>query len=375
MDDEESEIEEVNDEEEEETDFLVVKDDLALKTRQRRRLPPMELEEEEETTTDNGDVFVGQQLQGHNNQHHPQRHLELAAALLLVLVSAIVTLRLKRQLMTATTAVPCPKQSLLDPPSDLSKNDYCVFVLATPGSGSSTMLNLIEECRIGNSTCRISGENWGSIQELGRFHESLIRTDKQWRGNDHEREAWKKQWSNVSNVIQVEHQLIKSMLNPPDDPDHDASSSSSSSCWGFKEIRYGRYDSSRKTLNRDVEFLQGLCEHPKIIFHTRRNVSQTFASQVLRQRPQEQQASILQHRCFDTFTKTNTTSEKMPECVSMNNKVKAASSDMSVFRFYLDDYLEGNSNYEKLWKDFLGCRSPMPPPRGNELRPTNNNNN
>lgn len=223
------------------------------------------------------------------------------------------------------------------------------------------MIDLLEGCRQaggngeGSPGCTMSGENWGAIQTLGRFHEQLERTDKQGRGNAHEEVAWRKQWHDMGTVIEAEHQLVQSMLNPQH-----------SLCWGFKEIRYGRAPLERETLGKDVTFLSSLCGNPKVILHSRRNVTDEFPSQVLKGRPEQQHISVRQHRCFDMFTNLSSSSA-VPGCQ------QSTKMTTTVFRHYLDDYLEGNENFEKLWKEYLGCTSPLPLPQGNRLRPEKGN--
>lgn len=51
--------------------------------------------------------------------------------------------------------------------------DMCVFLLATPGSGSTTMLELFKDY----SPCEMSGENSGAFGSLAEFDARLALTD------------------------------------------------------------------------------------------------------------------------------------------------------------------------------------------------------
>ena len=52
--------------------------------------------------------------------------------------------------------------------------ETCVFLLATPGSGSSTMVELLSRAGV-----EMSGENWGAFIGLARFDERMRRTARQ----------------------------------------------------------------------------------------------------------------------------------------------------------------------------------------------------
>lgn len=216
------------------------------------------------------------------------------------------------------------------------QDQTCVFVLASPGSGSSTMLNLLETCF---NNCTISGENWGAFKALREFHESIMKTEKQGRNSDHSKAAWKKVFD-ISDIKMHENNLVHSILNP-----------NNGKCWGFKEIRYGR---DTNNLAKSIEYLTSLCTNPKIILHTRRSYEDEFGSSVLKNKNGQQKVSIKQHECFDSYVgKYEKTVD--PVCVPETS----ASLD-HVFRHYLEDYIEQTENFTKLWKDFLQCDNNVP---------------
>lgn len=202
----------------------------------------------------------------------------------------------------------------------------CIFILATPGSGSSTMVNLLQNCIPG---CQISGENHGAIQSLRGFYEQVVQTNDQPRLSKHSGETWKKYFK-LLDVQEATKSLATTMLNP-----------NKSQCWGFKEIRYGR-NNQRLQLEQDIKFLSSLCPNPKIILHTKRNPVLEFNSTVLLGKPQQQEFSKLQHQTFDSYVE----------------KEELASKPAKVFRHYLEDYLERNTSFQQLW-DYLECSLPV----------------
>ena len=199
----------------------------------------------------------------------------------------------------------------------------CIFILATPGSGYSTMVNLLQNCIPG---CQISGENHGAIQSLRGFYQQVVQTNDQPRPSKHAEEAWKKYFK-LLDVQEATKSLATTMLNP-----------NKSQCWGFKEIRYGR-DNQRLQLGQDIKFLSSLCPNPKIILHTKRNPVLEFNSTVLLGRPHQHELSKLQHQSFDSY-------------------VEKEDKPAKVFRHYLEDYLERNTSFQQLW-DYLECSLPV----------------
>eukprot|EP00594_Rhizosolenia_setigera_P006594 CAMPEP_0178952978 /NCGR_PEP_ID=MMETSP0789-20121207/8158_1 /TAXON_ID=3005 /ORGANISM="Rhizosolenia setigera, Strain CCMP 1694" /LENGTH=247 /DNA_ID=CAMNT_0020634175 /DNA_START=201 /DNA_END=944 /DNA_ORIENTATION=- len=211
--------------------------------------------------------------------------------------------------------------------------ELCIFILASPGSGSSTMVDLLQNCMPG---CMISGENWAAFQFLDRFHQSVVRTQNQPRGDDlHYSTAWKMHFD-LQDVEESINNLVRTMINPD-----------GKQCWGFKEIRYGRGDiggDEESNLSNDVEFLSSFCQNPKIIFHTKREPEDEFTSDVMRGRPELWNITRLQHQEFDSYVAKDKTSGEPPK----------------VFRHYLEDYLERNTRFKELWEEYLECSSDMP---------------
>ena len=97
----------------------------------------------------------------------------------------------------------------------------CIFIIATPGSGSSTMRAAIEN----RAGCVMSGENLGAPPTLSDTHSRIVKTPTQPRNNQHAWGAWKMSF-HLADVIAAEQRLVAAMLNP-----------NNRLCWGFKEIR------------------------------------------------------------------------------------------------------------------------------------------
>jgi hypothetical protein len=216
----------------------------------------------------------------------------------------------------------------------LPRNDTCIFILATPGSGSSTMVRLLNE----HTSCEISGENRGAFIALARFEDQVNATEQMDRGDEHSKVAWNKVYTFLK-VKQAEINLARAMLNPH-----------SHNCWGFKEILYGR-DTNRATFTKDLNFLRSLCRHPKILIHTRDKTELEFQASVLKGRKDQQLQSQLQHDCFDLYINESSTisPDKFPGC---SNPERAFA-----FRHYLEDYIEGRDNEARMW-NYLGFESP-----------------
>ena len=228
----------------------------------------------------------------------------------------------------------------------------------------------------------MSGENWGAFEDLARFQENMIRTHNMFRDNDKMEAAWRKVYGNtLVGVEQAQQRLVRSILNPPS-----SASSSSSSCWGFKEIRFGFEDRNIGNFANDVEFLKTLCSRPKIVLHTRRNLTKELLSSVLRLNPHLRENVRLQHDCFDSYSRhfnittiegnndVNIVDSAISETKCLPNELeehwkyrktlqkrrwKHDGTVSSVYRHYLEDYTERNANFFGLWK-FLECTEPVP---------------
>jgi hypothetical protein len=196
------------------------------------------------------------------------------------------------------------------------------------------MVRLLNE----QTDCELSGENNGAFIALARFDDSVQATEGMYRGNDHDAVAWHKVY-NISEIKLAEINVARAMLNPHN-----------KKCWGFKEIRYGRSE-NLATFTRDLNFLRSLCQHPKIVIHTRDTTDFEFQSAVLKDRTEEQEQSQLQRDCFDLYTNRSLTipPAEYPGC-SNPQRVFA-------FRHYLEDYIEGRDNEARLW-NYLGFEAP-----------------
>ena len=118
-------------------------------------------------------------------------------------------------------------------------------VRATPGSGSSTMVELLSRAGV-----EMSGENWGAFIGLARFDERMRRTARQPRPDAHGETAWRMAFD-AADVKTATHALVRAVLNPR-----------GKAAFGFKEIRYGR-SQNVKTFCDDVAFLETLCVRPR----------------------------------------------------------------------------------------------------------------
>merc|ERR1712151_696660 len=74
---------------------------------------------------------------------------------------------------------------------DNEKDETCVFLFASPGSGSSTMVNLLSHC---NNECTTSGENCAALSYLMEYREAIKKTDNfhKTARNIKLKAAWKK---------------------------------------------------------------------------------------------------------------------------------------------------------------------------------------
>jgi hypothetical protein len=217
----------------------------------------------------------------------------------------------------------------------------CIFLLATPGSGSSTMVEVLNRY----TNCSMSGENWGEFIQLARFNEALRRTIAQDRSAPHAEAAWRKVYALPAEIFEAERALVLAQLNP----------GGRASCYGFKEIRYGS-GNAMATFARDVAFLATLCARPKVILHTRANLTAVLDARVF----QGESAAEMrrwtrdQVQCFDAYASRNASLAPHPGCVP---DAGAGSSAVPVFRHLLEDYIEQNENEARLWR-FLGRAPP-----------------
>ena len=157
------------------------------------------------------------------------------------------------------------------------RGETCVFILSTPGSGSSTMVELFNQ----HTACEISGENAGEFMDLARFVEDFERADSQYRGDSHSERAWHKVYDRDA-VVRAQEGLVRALLNPRN-----------ATCWGFKEVRYGR-DARLDTFAHDVAFLSAMCEDARVVLHSRAAIEPELASSVLRGRAEQRKVSAMQ---------------------------------------------------------------------------------
>jgi len=210
------------------------------------------------------------------------------------------------------------------------KNDTCVFILSTPGTGSSSMVKMLL-----NAGCEVSGENWGALISLRKFKAQMEDTERQPRKGEHEKFAWRK----VFDYHQVEAahtELVRRILNPR-----------SAGCWGFKEIRYGRVK-NMKTLAADIAYLKGLCAHPTIVFHYRADFAVEANSSMLQRFGKTYQAdSWKQRQCFDAYLKGPRYSA--PQNLTGCACVKGC-DDPPAFLHTLEDYIQNTSRHVALFQ-------------------------
>lgn len=226
-------------------------------------------------------------------------------------------------------------------------NKTCVFLVTTPGSGSSTMVEYLNQF----SSCEISGENWGALHDLAQFDSDLDSTDGQNRRDNHSAAAWRKVYSRPA-VDRVEAAMIQALFNPNDAP-----------CWGFKEIRFARGLDQCSTFQRDMAYLRSLCARPRIIIHTRRDIAREMQSTIVT-RYHTQDETTIQWACFETIlgnASAASAHELSKNVVQQILKGCSPSSDVratQIFWHTLEDYLEDNANHNALWK-YLGMDRPM----------------
>ena len=204
-------------------------------------------------------------------------------------------------------------------------DETCVFLLATPGSGSSTMAELLARAGV-----EMSGENWGAFAALARFAEKMRRTAKQPRSNAHDAAAWRAVFD-AADVDAATDALARAVLNPRGAP-----------AFGFKEIRYGR-PPNVGTFRDDVAFLETLCARPRVVLHMRRNATREFHSAVVGDRPAVARDSRQQRECFASYAGAAPGPCGPPRAAA--------------FVHYLEDYIDRTPRHAALW-DYVGLAEP-----------------
>ena len=226
--------------------------------------------------------------------------------------------------------------------------DMCVFLLATPGSGSTTMLELFK----GHTPCEMSGENSRAFGSLAQFDAAIDQTDKMHATMPmgHDQDAWHGVYTR-DEVRGAEKALARSVLNPR-----------GQRCWGFKEIRHGRPPSM--SFSRDVAFLRSLCAQPRVVLHTRRDIADELSSRIIRQNIANADATRVQWACFETFLGNRSAvaahglSRSDASLVTKGCQPIAGGAAVPVaISHTLEDYVEDNVNHDRLWA-YLGLEKP-----------------
>lgn len=216
----------------------------------------------------------------------------------------------------------------------------CIFIIATPGSGSSLMRAAIEN----RTGCVMSGENWGALLQLSEMHSLIMKTETQPRRDPHSIDAWKK-YFRLADVNAAEHHLVATMLNPDD-----------RSCWGYKDIQVGRNPSRHATFVRDLQYLAEQCKEPRFLFHTRRSLARELESHIIRRGPANARATKEQWACFHNYCSVSSNVNQSSIC-----RLPPGTLAVPTFRHTLEDMLENNSRHQLMW-DFLshGAGSAFP---------------
>ena len=232
----------------------------------------------------------------------------------------------------------------------------CLFVLATPGSGSTSLLKLFQE----HSRCEMTGENWGAFIGLGAFDQALADTLEQPRADAHDEAAWRRVFRPDA-VRQKQLALVRSVLNP-NGPAH--------GCFGFKEVRYGRGLERVDSFGRDVGLLSRLCARPVVVLHTRRRIESELGATIIDTEKQTLMTQ-LQWACFDAFAGNLSRARALdPDAAERvlagcaREPDAAGASPLRVRRHTLEDYLEQTPSHLALW-ELLGL---APPPASETIR-------
>ena len=229
------------------------------------------------------------------------------------------------------------------PPED---SQQCLFLLATPGSGSTSLLKLFQE----HSQCEMTGENWGAFIGLGAFDAAITKTLEQPRGDEHDEAAWKRVFR-PDTVRQKQRALVRSVLNPRE-----------RGCFGFKEVRYGRGLENVDSFGRDVAMLSSLCARPVVVLHTRRRVESELGAHII-SNGEQALTTHYQWACFDAFAGNLSRARALGPDASARVLAGCAraprdtASPLLVRRHTLEDYLEQTPNHLELWK-LLGLAPP-----------------
>lgn len=146
-------------------------------------------------------------------------------------------------------------------------DDSCIFVVAQGRSGSTLLLELLNEIE-GMNIC---GENWGAVGSLAHFYESLRKTmasappqgkaDVMMPYAEILERGLKPAWYNVFDhdaILADLRHLLRRMYNP----------GARYRRWGFKEIRFG-LGVDYELFEGQLDFLLHLFPQAKFIFHSR----------------------------------------------------------------------------------------------------------
>ena len=231
-----------------------------------------------------------------------------------------------------------------------ARNDTCIFLMTSPGSGSSTMVSLINKAA---PECEISGENHGAIADLANFAYKLEETELQMRRTrGHSAAAWHKVFDYPA-ALRDQHRLATTILNP-----------NHRRCWGYKEIRHGT-GLHENFFDKDIRFLQTLCARPRFVIHTRSLKAELHSSIVANNGHADK--TRRQHACFGAYLDSVLMYRAGRNPRPSNTRVpkgcyyspELGREKPMVFNHTLEDYTEHTVRHEQLW-DFLGF---LPPPK------------
>ena len=221
-------------------------------------------------------------------------------------------------------------------------NDTCIFLMSSPGSGSSTMVSLLNKAA---PECTIAGENHAAIAYLARFASSLEETETQRRANGHAAAAWNKVYDYPA-ALRDQHRLATTVLNP-----------NHRGCWGYKEIRHGS-GIHRHFLDTEIRFLQTLCARPRFVIHTRSLEAELRSTLI--QSNGHAKATKGQHACFKAYVDSVQYAPKQRLDGIPNGcyySPEYGREKPAVFDHTLEDYTNHTARHGQLW-NFLGLPSP-----------------
>lgn len=179
--------------------------------------------------------------------------------------------------------------------------DQCLFIFAQGRSGSTLLLELLNEI----DGVNICGENNGALKHLEKFHGCLresIRNSHPW-GDDKPkftyREILEKElkpaWYNVfeyKSILEQLRSLIREMYNPHGDY----------RVWGFKEIRHG-LGGTYNAFESELDFIKLMFPGSRFVFNTR-SIHDLLQSGWWADHPERSRKRLsYQYACFEEYFK------------------------------------------------------------------------